>query len=266
MENYRMRSNPGTTLTLTAIAFAAQLAILTPSQAEAKRVVSMRRSPQAIPAENAQSAAKAKLPEFQESPRSTTWLGLLVVGNMSAINIGSTGASASSAREANDLLGRGFAPGLMLDLNADINRFIALDTSAGFLQRRQKIDLGTDAFDTSLTTSWIVLAPLIRVKFAGVLSVGVGPYAAYRVSDYRVRASANDGSAEANGTATTDAKSFDAGGVGAFGARIPLGSNLELLADARYTLGLVNQVSNTQEGGSLKYNDIQFLLGLSFGL
>lgn len=129
-----------------------------------------------------------------------------------------------------------------------------LEIGGVYLSRK----MGTSAASTTFT--YIQIPVQVRYWIGKYFGLGVGGYYAIPIGDIKN----SDGT-----TATYAASGFkksDFGLIGSVGFNIPLSASAALFAEGRYALGLADQLATSVPGITVKWNDIQALVGFRFGM
>jgi hypothetical protein len=110
------------------------------------------------------------------------------------------------------------------------------------------------------TFNYIQIPVQLRYWVGKYLSIGVGGYYAFAVGDIKN---------ESGATATYAASGFktgDYGLLGSVGLNFPMGGGgTSFFAEGRYAYGLDDQLATSNPNGTVKWSDIQVLVGLRFG-
>jgi len=115
----------------------------------------------------------------------------------------------------------------------------------------------------TVTYNTLQIPVAIRVSPIDLISVGVGGYFAAAMGDKTVVDV--DTGAESTATFADDnAEETDIGLLGSVAVKLPVAPLISIVADARYLFGLSEQ--STDDTVSIKNRDIQFLVGVNFGL
>jgi hypothetical protein len=151
----------------------------------------------------------------------------------------------------------GYGGGLLVDL--PMNYWWSLEVGGLYVQRK------TDFTDSSATgeSDGIEIPVLLRYHFNRYFSLGAGGYYNHAVGNYTLT-SDTTGASSSSSYSDSSLSNYDFGLAAGAAIHVPLTSRIDFMADGRYTYGLTN-VDETS-GNSLKYRDIQVLLGFTFRL
>jgi hypothetical protein len=105
---------------------------------------------------------------------------------------------------------------------------------------------------------------VLKAYLANVLSIGVGAYYATYSGDMKETTKTLSGSSTSNRSfAAASHEKSDFGLVTSLGIYIPISPVSRIILDGRYNIGMKD---NNTSAAELKYNDIQALLGIQFGI
>ena len=141
---------------------------------------------------------------------------------------------------------------------------MGFEVGALYMNRNQNRDVsGTTTilpFD-SYVHHFLEIPVTVRFAVLPILDLGVGGYWSHVIGSN----SATIGGTNANfDDSALDIKDSDAGLQAGLGLHIPFSQSAAFMADARYSFGLVNQIADGAY--TAKTRDIQFLVGLTFGI
>jgi hypothetical protein len=171
--------------------------------------------------------------------------------------------------DGNDNVTAKAAPAGGVLVGTRFTELFGMDVSFLYLQRASssvgEILPGTQA-TTTLTMKQFQIAPVARFWFNDYFSMGVGGYYAYglgSIDAHIVSTAFPTGSQDASVPYEGRAHRSDGGLVGSVAFHYPVTDNSRFIVDGRYTQGLVNL---DETGGSVKFRDIQALLGFGIDL
>lgn len=105
---------------------------------------------------------------------------------------------------------------------------------------------------------------VLKAYLADVLSLGIGGYYSKYKNDIRYETKTLGGTVSSRGTLTAaNHTENDYGLVTSLGIYIPFGTMARFMVDGRYNIGVKDNSTTTSE---LKYNEMQVLVGLQFGM
>jgi len=140
---------------------------------------------------------------------------------------------------------------------------VAIEADLIFLNHKFSRDtaefFGTTVSST-FTSNYVQIPVLLRFRPVPLVNLGLGAYYSRVVSSWSVSAASFE-------NRTVDYGKDDFGFVTAVGTFIPASEILTLVADLRYTRSLSNSAtSSATSTDSLKFSDLQFIVGLRIGI
>jgi hypothetical protein len=117
----------------------------------------------------------------------------------------------------------------------------------------------------NLTFNYVQIPVQLRYWVGKYLTLGAGGYYALPVGDIKAGGSSLPGGGSIP-YATAGFKKNDYGLLGSVGFNAPVGPTAAVFAEGRYALGLDDQNATAIAGTTTKWQDIQILVGLRFGM
>ena len=173
-----------------------------------------------------------------------------------------TGLPNSALGGASATAKMGYGGGILIDSSS---RSVDLQIGALYMDRKSNVDTssaaGADLGTNTIDHHFIQIPVTLQFHLLPMVHLGLGGYYSHSMGSNNVTDSS--GNASTSTDSALNQKSYDAGAQAGLGIYIPLTMTCHLLADGRYSYGLVNQVAD----GSYvaKTRDVQFMVGLTFG-
>jgi hypothetical protein len=193
-------------------------------------------------------------------------LCLLVSGSAFAafdVSVVGIGDIATPSADPSFEIGNKFGLGFGANLEVDIAPMWSLEAGLFHVNRKyaaENIALG-GLLSPTVSSRYLMIPLLLRWGLLETFTIGAGGYYASALGDL----SLSQGSISVDiPYSNLSLSKSDFGLVGSARLKLPLAPTLSILADGRYLLGLsdVNEISSQ----SFKWRDMQFLLGLAFGI